>query len=324
MPAPIRPVDELGFPVPGSFDDLTGQPPRPTRSWRQFFYKYRWGVLLLLLPLLFGSSLITAARQLVAQRLLHSAVMRFYRDQMPEALTSANQALFWEPDAFDCWEVYMRRAEIREEMQDLKGSLDDLDQVIKRLEDPARSKQFSGKLCDAYAMRAGIRERLGRPREAIADATTALNLAPDADARARSLNQRAYIRALAGTELEQALQDVEQSLGSIRTDPDIIDTRGYILFRLGKYPAALKDMQLAINRKTEPLRDLRFQGDIGPREMLAASGIQSLQLRKYREALAVMYHHRGEIFKKLGQETKGDDDIRRAEKLGYDRERGVY
>ena len=60
----------------------------------------------------------------------------------------------------------------------LKDSLDDLNEAIKRLEDPARSKPFySQMLCEAYGKRAWVLERLGRHREAIADSTSALNMA---------------------------------------------------------------------------------------------------------------------------------------------------
>jgi tetratricopeptide (TPR) repeat protein len=330
MPAPTCRVDELGFPLPGSFDELTEQPPCPKRGWGPFFYKYRWGVLLLLLPLLFGETLITAARRFVAQRLLGNAEMQFDRDQLPEALASVNRALSWEPDSFECWQAFSRRAEIYEEMPDhLQDSLDDLNEVIKRLDDPTRSKRFSESLSEAYGSRAWVFERLGRHREAIADSTTALNIAtalnvtidlniaPDR-LRAGFLNQRAYLRALGGTELDQALQDVQKSLILVPNDPNVVDTRGYIFFRLGKYDTALQDIEQAIRWETAP-RVFWFQGEAGPRSL--PSGIQ---LRKHREALAVMFHHCGEIRKKLGQDTKGDEDIRRALHMGYDPERGVY
>ena len=37
-----------------------------------------------------------------------------------------------------------------------------------------------------------------------------------------------------------------------------------------------------------------------------------------------MYHHRGEIYQKLGQSEKAETDIRRAENLGYDPAHGVF
>ena len=69
---------------------------------------------------------------------------------------------------------------IRAELQDINGSVDDLNEIIQRLEDPARAQQYSIQLCEAYARRGWNFERLGRHREAVADSTTALNMAADA------------------------------------------------------------------------------------------------------------------------------------------------
>ena len=327
MPAPIRRVDELGFPLPGSFDDLPDQssePSRPKRSWGQFIYRYRWGVLLLLLPILFGSTLVVGARQFVAHWLLNKAQVHLERDQLSAALASADRALFWEPDTFERWQEFETRAEIRAEMQDINGSIDDLNEIIQRLEDPAKARQFSTKLCEAYAMRGWNFERLGRHREAVADATTALNLAPDDPTRALLLNQRAYIRAIANIELDQGLQDAVQSLALKPNDSRTLDTRAYVLFRLGKYKEALKDIDLAIHQWTAPLAGFHFRANNVTRQELIVRGFQSREIREYEEPLAVMLHHRGEIRKKLGQEAMGDADIHEAELKGYNPDRGVY
>lgn len=326
MPAPIRRVDELGFPLPNSFDDLNQPNSRPKQTWGKFFYRYRWAVLLLILPLLFGGTVIDYVRQYVAQRMLHSAIMEYARDRLPEALASANRALFWEPDQFDRWQEFAVRAEIRYQMQDLNGSVEDLNETIQRLDDSApRAKQLSDQLREAFGRRAWVCERLGRHRQAIADSTTALKMVQDDDDRAQLLNQRAYIRALANLELEPALEDVDQSLG-IKSDAGVIDTRAYILFRLGKYDAALKAIDEAIRRWSGTMGGaFAFGADNGPRIFAQDDDAdQPRDYRVYRETLAVMYHHRGEIRLKLGKETEGNDDIRKAVIYGYNPERGVY
>jgi tetratricopeptide (TPR) repeat protein len=255
----------------------------------------------------------------VAERLLDTAKKQLENDQLRAALASADRALSWEPDSFESWHAYVARAEIREEMKDnikdrALASLDDLNEAIKRLEDPARAKQPAPDLCDAYAARAGVFQRLGRYREAIADCTTALNMAPG-EARWIYLNQRAYFQALANIELDQALQDVQASLNSRPGDAEIIDTRGYVLFRLGQYDAALKDLQQALSRLGGN-DNLQFR-------LLALDEFSPRARRRLQEAIAVMLHHRGEIRKKLGQEALGDQDIHKAERMGYDPERGV-
>ena len=212
---------------------------------------------------------------------------------------------------------------IREEMKDnikdrALASLDDLNEAIKRLEDPTRAKQLSSELCKAYAIRGAVFHRLGRNRDAIADCTTALNMAPR-EFRSNYLNQRAYFRALANIELDQALQDVQASLNARPGEPEIIDTRGFVLFRQRQYDAALKDIDQAIFLYVGPLREtdnLQFR-------LQAIDDLPPHDRRVVAESIAVMLHHRGEIRKKLGQEAQGDQDIRKAKSLGYDPEHGV-
>lgn len=305
--------------MPGSFDDLPDQPSRPKRSWGQFFYRYRWCVLLLLLPLLFGSSIVTGLRHFVAERLLSNAEMQRERDQLPEALASVNRALFWEPKSSDCWQEYLIRSEIFEEMRDLKASCDDLSQAIELLNDPGRSEKFPLALAMAYQRRSRVFERLGKHQEAIADSTSALDIAP-ANMHSTLLNERAYVRALANRELDEALQDINRSLATAPEEAAFIDTRAYVRFRLGQYPAALEDIEKAI-RLTKRLNRFLIFGDNGPRVEPQGGRISP---REVQIDLAVMYHHRGEIRKKLGQTAEGEQDIRNAENMGYDPANGVY
>ena len=328
MPAPIRRVDELGFPLPGDFDDHSDSSARPERTWGRFFYRYRWAVLLLILPLLFGRAIVNGVRGYVAEQLLNRAIINCDQDDYPEALASANRALFWAPDNADRWQEFKVRAEIRCAMQDLDGCVADLNETIKRLNDPASSRRYSDHLRDAYGLRGWVLERLGRHQEAIADSTAALNLSMDDDNRAKYLNSRAYIRALAGKELAEALDDVNRSLIIQKDDPGVIDTRAYILFKLGKLDEASKQIGDAIDKVEHRNRDEAGAPHMWTQDDEDVSRRSYREYREqyqvYRENLAVMYHHRGEIRKKLGQDAAGDEDIRKADFFGYSPERGVY
>jgi tetratricopeptide (TPR) repeat protein len=322
MPAPIRRVDDLGFPLPGTFDDSN---PRERRTRGQTFFRYRWWLLLLLLPILFGEAAVAAVRQYLARQFVQASNDEWWHDELPQALASANRALFWEPDPFEKWQGYKVRAQAYEDMQGRwQESFDDWNEVIKRLDDPAHSKpQFAEPLREAYAGRAWVAERLGQHRQAIADSNTALNLGGDESERALLLNQRAYIRALANTELTQALDDADRSL-QIRTDePEVIDTRAYVLYRLGKYDWALKEITDAINLSTRGTGSVPWQrGAGGPQVWIQEDdGFSARDYRIYRESLAMMYHHRAEIHNKLGQQAESDEDTRRAETFGYDQAR---
>ncbi|HEX3998154.1 MAG TPA: hypothetical protein VHX65_06360 [Pirellulales bacterium] len=324
MPAPIRRVDELGFPLPAAFADHPDAPPRSKRTWGQLIYRWRWSLLLLLLPLLFGDSLIHGVRQAIAQRMLRNAQIHYFQNRLPEALASTDRALFWEPNTFDQWEAYQYRALIFEGMpKHAQESFDAWTEVIKRLEDPQRAKQYSDELRLAYSERASVGERIGRHRDAIADATIAVKLANNDRSRAETLNGRAYMRALANLELDRALEDVDESLRIVPGDANVIDTRAYVLFRLGKYDQARKDIDDAIRRLTgSPAGGFWFGPDNGP-HIRAQDEEASINFRANQDALAVMYHHRGEIRKKQGQAEQGEKDFRKAEMLGYDPDRGI-
>jgi tetratricopeptide (TPR) repeat protein len=323
MPAPIRRVDELGFPRPGTFDDPNDL--RARRTWGQTFFRFRWWLLVLLLPILFGETAVAALRQYLARQFVQAALEERRHDELAQALASANRALFWEPDQFEKWQGYKARAQAYEDMQgQWQESFDDWSEVIKRLDNPVHSKpQFAVPLREAYTHRAWVAERLGRHRQAIADSNTALNLGGDESERALLLNQRAYIRALANTELTQALDDVDRSLQIRSDEPEVIDTRAYVLYRLGKYDWALKEINDAINQWSRVMGSVPWQrGGGGPQVWIQEDDDYSAQdYRIYRESLAVMYHHRAEIRKKLGQQAESDEDMRRAETYGYDQAR---
>ena len=109
--------------------------------------------------------------------------------------------------------AYLLRGEVYEQTPDLGKSLDkslaDFSQAIALLSDPAHAGEAREALRWAFEGRAWVRERLGQHQDAIDDATAALKFA-DWGKRSEALNQRAYIRAVAGIELDQGLDDISQ------------------------------------------------------------------------------------------------------------------
>jgi hypothetical protein len=95
-----------------------------------------------------------------------------------------------------------------------------------------------------------------------------------------------------------------------------LDTRGYLLHLLDRNDEALKDLSKAIQLTTRP----GFGGGQAfnnPREL-------DQSLRSQKQALAVMYHHRGLVYEKLSQAEKAAEDIKHGDEFGYDPERGVF
>ena len=132
------------------------------------------------------------------------------------------------------------------------------------------------------------------------------------------LNERAYTRAIAGLELEKAMEDIKQALAEEQDNLNFLDTRGYIYLRRGQYAQALDDLDKAVEmtRKNPPFAGFPFAGN-DPRRRRAIR-------RDYQHGLAVMLHHRGEVHEKLGHTDLAEKDLLEGDALGYNPAKGVY
>jgi hypothetical protein len=169
--------------------------------------------------------------------------------------------------------------------------------------------------------------RLDKFSESLADATTAVDLATTGNADV--LNHRAYMRALAKQELKEGLTDVERAIKLAREPVSaFLDTRGYLHHLLGNQQAALADLNQAIaiteaqRANPEDFFERRRRRDgriIGWDARQIAQKVEQLG-----ENLAVMYHHRGEVHEKLGQDEAAAADFKQADKFGYDPAKGIF
>ncbi len=167
-------------------------------------------------------------------------------------------------------------------------------------------------------LRSRVLQRLERHDDAIRDVTQAMQLTRNADPGL--LNARAYTRAIAGQELDEALSDVEEALELEHNNADYLDTRGYVHYLRGDYELALTDLETALDlSKDSPVPDFLIAGG-GPnrRRMLARIKLE------YQHSLAVMYHHRGQVHEKLGHFEQAQLDLRRGDELGYNPAAGIY
>lgn len=128
-------------------------------------------------------------------------------------------------------------------------------------------------------------------------------------ALALALNNCAYIRAfviqqeaIVSNEMDVAQDEIEEAfelLELVESDalPDgfpevFLDTRGYIAYLKGDYEAACSDLEAAVTEAEK-----------------------SQQMPK--QILAVVYHHRGEVYKALGRSVEAARDFKHASDLGY-------
>ena len=126
--------------------------------------------------------------------------------------------------------AFAKRGHAYIEAGSLSKALQDLNQYLASK--PARKDELWARhaLCVAY-------HRAGRYKDAIAECRDALALDPRF---ASALNGLAYNYAKLGTNLPEALQFIEQALKEEPTSLDFIETKGYVLYKLGRLSEAVE------------------------------------------------------------------------------------
>jgi tetratricopeptide (TPR) repeat protein len=339
MNRPDHRLDKHGFPIPPKFDQapLAIEPQPQTQIPSQpASHRGRWVLVVLLLlvgvALVAESPLLSAVRQAVGNFYLDQADHKYLNGDLPGALADLDTAMEYMPDNVG---LYRRRGQWRVDNKDLEGGLADFTRLIE-------IKRNWG---PSYVERGYLYLRMGRHREALDDLNLAVKFGSARDAD--MFNARAYGRALAGVELEEALEDVEKAIEFDNADRRLVlraptsnakteqpkekkptssananylDTRGYILYLLGKYDLALDDLNGAIHRSEDEQRRIEKLG--------ARPGVDKRQLsfvlKERQKMLAVMYHHRGQIHEKRNESEQAKSDLDRGDKLGYNPAEGVF
>jgi tetratricopeptide (TPR) repeat protein len=302
----FRKFDAHGFPVPPRFDELKFRDDAPPH--RQISLRTKRAVILVVCGLaalvVFGPQIYSAAQIGVSHWFRSRAVEKIEEGNYTGAINDLSRAIDWSRHSR---RLYYLRAICREKVDDLNGSLADWSQAIGMT-------TSSQELADFHSSRSFVYVRLGRHSEAIDDATQAVNLSPTAE----NLNTRAYVRALANTQLPDALVDINKALAQMgENNAEFLDTRGYILHLLDRNDEALKDLSraIAMMQRTKLMVQMKQQFIDQPET--------EEQLRETDHNLAVMYHHRGLVNEKLGNNKDAAEDLSNGNHLGYDPAQGV-
>jgi tetratricopeptide (TPR) repeat protein len=101
--------------------------------------------------------------------------------------------------------------------------------------------------------RAGIQRLQGRFQDALETYRTLLSKNPD---NAAVLNNMAWTLSEDLDKPDEALVKIEIAIRQIERDPSLLDTRGVILTRLGKFDQAIKDLEAAV--QMAPAASLRY------------------------------------------------------------------
>lgn len=312
MPAPHRPVDEHGLPLPVGID---GQPIVPRRRtplsfgpWRPFLMLVVVGAVV---AALWNTPVGRSAKLAIAAWSAERAVEKHLDGDLSGAIGEMDRALALVPDE----ERYVEyRGRLKLESHRVREALEDFDLLVR----------LSPMYAHGYTRRSVAYQRLERHADALRDLDRALELSTDTDPE--PLNNRAYARAIANVDLAEGLADVERALEWTADDDSArsayLDTRGYLLHLLGRHDEALADLETAIGL-LEAERE-KFVAGRSERRRRLDPRIIALQTRAYDESLAVMLHHRGLVLGKLGQQDRSRADLERAEQLGFDPAKGVY
>lgn len=166
------------------------------------------------------------------------------------------------------------------------------------------------------SQRADALQLLGRHAEAVEiwKAIDRLSIAGGNPPRVQAQNGLAYARAVGNLELDEALAGINQALESDPTDAAMLDTRGFILYRQGKYQEALADMEPAVKQVELAMKQAeRVPGTL--ERVIDYSELSDGMLANMRQATAVIRYHRALVYEKLGRHAAAKLDRSRAKVL---------
>lgn len=306
-------LDRFGFPKPHSFDidnpSTTGEAPKKPVG-PKIRFVLRMAIVAGLIAALWGHfDLSTKVRSGIGRHFAENALRLYDRKDFPGALAEADKAVDWSPADT---QLRLIRSEMRRLNKDFQGCLADAEEV-------ARLKPN-----DVYAVEIcrQMYHVLHEHRKASAAATEALE--KGIGTRAVVLNDRAYARAVGDFELDEALSDIDEAIKlSSNDNASFIDTKAYVLFRKKQYAEAMKELDRAImltEQAHKQIEDLVGRGNRRRREDL----VEVSKLQSIEHNLAVMYHHRGEIYEKQDKPKEAKRDFDAAEELGFNPDEGVY
>jgi tetratricopeptide (TPR) repeat protein len=287
--------------------DMQSSPPTNTPEKR-----WAWAnrlTVMAALSLVMGPIGFYGGRHEVARWHAAAAQEQIWSSQPAAAIEHLDRALEWDPQNPAFW---ILRAKQWEALGDFSKALADIEQAVAV--QPTSLAVNSAK--------AELLVKMGRAEEAAELWLAVASWGPRTDPgeELQVQNGAAYYCALANQHLEQAEQHIQEAFkilneltGTESRDPSILDTRGYVYYRLGKLDKARRDLDQAVLEieLAERSYDARIvAGAIDPRQV-------AQQREAYRRTIAVLRYHRSLVLEAQGLEIEAALDRARVRELGF-------
>ncbi|MDB9475371.1 tetratricopeptide repeat protein [Dolichospermum circinale] len=215
-----------------------------------------------------------------------------------EAAAAINKAIELSPRAA----FYNNRGNVRNELGDKPGAIDDFNQAIK----------FNPNLAQAYYNRGNVRDELGDKQGAIDDYTLAIKINPN---YALAYYNRGVVRNELGDK-QGAIDDYTQA---IKINPNLAqayNNRGNVRDDLGDKPGAIDDYTLAIKFNPNYAEAYSNRGNVRYESGDKPGAIDDYtQAIKFNPNYAQAYVGRGLVYYQLGDKQKAREDLQRAAQL---------
>jgi tetratricopeptide (TPR) repeat protein len=292
VPGPMKPADE---PV---LAQLAGKPRR------RFVFPVVLVVFLSILGLFLGAMMYFAVPGEIARWRIASAEEKRLNGDIRGAIADLDKALAQNPDEM---QLLAKRIEWNIDLQDYDAALADCDRMVA-----LRPDGLNG-----YLLRSHVYQHRGEHEKAVADwkQIMQLDIVQTTRVRGFALNGLAYARALANLEIDEALKDIDEAMRRDGERYEMLDTRGYLLYRSGDYERALDDLNRAVENAEEVFDASQpEQKGIGWPDRRE----QQQEQRQLARHFAVILYHRGLIHQARGDKPAADADFDRVRKLGFE------
>jgi tetratricopeptide (TPR) repeat protein len=239
------------------------------------------------------------------------------------ALAGMDDAISRHPDDA---RFYLMRSEYRERTRDFHGSLEDAERAVELA--PLDPQSYQRRI-EAY-------HHAGRYEEALEDwnrigdmldrsLSEAVygwfrGISPE---RANFYNGRAYTRALAGTELDVGLEEIDRAIRAAGANYAYLDTRGMLYLKRGDLDKARADFDAAVEAIEYGLANWPAAYAKAKHETADLREVEQ-QHHRLRQTVAVLRYHRALLFEKLDEPELAEEDLKRVRELGFEPDEHLF